>query len=100
MMISLFMDKDYMMQRNRLIIVIVLAIIVIAVFIYFQYTLNNVPPLPSTIALQTLVTIPGKCDSFNADWSLVSASGIIYDATTGKVRLTTKSSGTAPAYTL
>ena len=76
MIISTFIDKDDMMRRNYLVIGTVLAIIVIAIFIIYQLN-ANVPPLNATIALQTLVTIPGRCDSFNSDWSLVAGSGII-----------------------
>ncbi len=77
-----------MHRKGQLIAALVTIVVGIVTIIAIISYLNSRP----TVALRTLLTLHGACDTLSPDWSLIAASGQIYDATTGQVRLTLKPS--------
>src|SRR5438046_2788178 len=86
------------MRRNGLFIGTVLVIIAVVAVIIVLSSQSRVslpaptpnPTRPPTVALHEIITIPSRCDYFNADWSLAGGLGKVYDTTTGKLRFDLK----------
>src|SRR5260221_9963411 len=90
-----YTDERYNMRRKGQVIAALVAIVVGIVTIITVVSYLNSRP---TVALRTLLTLPGACDTLSPDWSLIANSGKIYDATTGQLRLTLKPSDTQVSF--
>ena len=86
------------MRRNAAILGIVVVIIVIATVLFQSRstalpTVTAIPTKPATLALRDISTIPGPCDTFSSDWSLVTGITKVYETATGIQRFEFKLTG-------